>query len=111
MDIFYDFVDGDDFLRDIYKEYISNKFYLILFYDIIVFSFIFSLFSSLMIFISKNSLFYLYYMSICSIIFFVSFLKYEKMYNKNIILVRQQIDFIIIRYENELKKKIYELYF
>ena len=111
MDIFYDFVDCDDFLREIYIEYISNKFYLIIFYDIIIISFVFSIFSSFMIFIFKNSLFYLCYMSFCSFIFFISFFIYEKLYNKNIMLSRQQIDFIIIRYEKDLKNKIYELYF
>ena len=46
-----------------------------------------------------------------SFIFCSSYYFYGKFYKRNIIIENQQIDFIIIRYEKELKKKIYALYF
>ena len=111
MDIFFDFVDRDDFLHQIYNNYIKNKYYLIIFFDIILFSFSFSIISSLLIFILDNPLFYLITMIFGSFIFCSSYYFYGKFYKKNIIIENQQIDFIIIRYEKELKKKIYALYF
>lgn len=111
MDIFYDFVERDDFLYEIYYEFIKNKYYLILFFDIMIYSFAFSIISSLFILFSSNPTFYLISMIFGSLLFFIGYYFYNKFYTENINLANQQIDFIVLRYGKELKEKIYVLYF
>ena len=111
MDIFYDFVERDEFLHEIYNEFIKNKYYLILFFDIMIYSFSFSIISSLLILISSNPKFYLISMIFGSFVFCIGYYFYNKFYTENIALANQQIDFIVLRYGKELKEKIYVLYF